>query len=121
MIFKLQEVVLLCLEIQQPEDWSCLPVWRFNNPRIGVVCHSLGGMWYVQLDCPEDANTELNPSHEDGKALLLLLSLKEQDILEALQTKICTATIQLCQFQGNEWSLILFREHLEIFIPMTHK
>ena len=96
-------------------------VWRFNSPRIGVVCHSLGGMWYVQLDCPEDANTELNPSHEDGKALLLLLSLKEQDILEALQTKICTATIQLCQFQGNEWSLILFREHLEIFIPMTHK
>ena len=75
-------------------------------------------MWYLQLECPEDANTELNPSHEDGKALLLLLSLEEQDILEALQTKrICTATIQLCQFQGNEWSPTLNLE----FIPMTHK
>ena len=75
---------------------------KINNPRIGVFCHSLGGTRYVQLESPEDANTELNPSSEDGKALLLLLSLEEQDILEVLQTKkICTATIQLCQFQGN--------------------
>ena len=71
------------------EEWDLLVtrrrllfcfVWRFNSLRIGVVCHSLDGMWYVQLDCPEDANTQM----EDSEVWQSILSSEEGGILEVL-------------------------------------
>ena len=76
-----------------------IAVWWLDFPAIH---------WIVQLDCPEEAKTysgvgRMARCEEDGKALLFLLPWAKEGILEALQIKICIATIQI-----NPKELVVF-------------
>ena len=63
-------------------------------------------MWYIKLDCPEDANTYINGGQQ-GMVMHSFFRGKGHFRSSPQTKRTCIATVQQHQFQGNPLTLNL--------------